>query len=209
MSTVLVLNSSVLGDASASKQLVADTVASMRRADPSIRFISRDLAADPVPHLGSDASAAIRGGEPANTAQAAARALSDVLLNEVQEASTLVIGAPMYNFGIPSTLKSWFDHILRPGIAFRYSAAGPEGLLTGKRAIVILSRGGLYSEGPDGAMDSQQPHLRTLLGFIGITDVTFVLDEKLGFGPGDRVRSLQAAKNQIQDAIVRVKAKAA
>ena len=209
MSTILVLNSSVLGEASASKRLVADTVNALRESDPSIRVIERDLAADPIPHFGSDAAAAVRGGDITNEAQAAALNLSDALLNEVREADTLVIGAPMYNFGIPSTLKSWFDHVLRPGLAFRYSEAGPEGLLTGKRAIVILSRGGLYSEGEARVMDSQQPHLRTLLGFIGITDVTFVLAEKLGFGPDVREASLRAAKDFVWETIAPVRANAA
>ncbi|MEA3037953.1 MAG: FMN-dependent NADH-azoreductase, partial [Sphingomonadales bacterium] len=89
----------------------------------------------------------------------------------------------MYNFGMPSTLKAWFDHVLRAGITFRYSEAGPEGLVTGKKAIVVEARAGLYSEGPAAAMDSQEPHLRTLLGFMGIDDVTFVRAEKLAFGP--------------------------
>ena len=89
----------------------------------------------------------------------------------------------MYNFGMSSTLKAWFDHVLRAGVTFRYTANGPEGLMTGKKAVVIESRGGFYSEGPGAAMDGQEPHIRTLLGFMGITDVTFVRAEKLAFGP--------------------------
>jgi FMN-dependent NADH-azoreductase len=100
----------------------------------------------------------------------------------------------MYNFGIPSTLKAWFDHVLRAGITFRYTAEGPEGLVKGKRAIVIEARAGLYSEGPAAAMDHQEPHLRTLLGFMGVTDVTYVRAEKLAFGP-------EAASAAITDAI--------
>src|SRR3546814_5933255 len=90
--------------------------------------------------------------------------------------------APMYNFGIASALKTWFDYILRAGVTFRYTENGPEGLLPVRKAVVIETRGGLYSEGPGVASDSQEPHLRTLLGFMGITDVTFVRAEKLGFG---------------------------
>ena len=104
----------------------------------------------------------------------------------------------MYNFGIPSTLKAWFDHVLRAGVTFRYTEAGPEGLLKGKRAIVIESRGGFYSEGPAQAMDSQEPHLRTLLGFIGITDVTFVRAEKLAFGPEAREQAIAAARAELE-----------
>ena len=103
----------------------------------------------------------------------------------------------MYNFGIPSTLKAWFDYVLRAGQTFRYTEAGPEGLVTGKRAIVVESRGGLYSQGPAQAMDSQEPHLRTLLGFIGITDVAFVRAEKLGFGPEARDEAVGAAQAEL------------
>ena len=93
--------------------------------------------------------------------------MSDALIAELKAADLVVIGAPMYNFGMSSTLKAWFDHVLRAGVTFRYSDDGPEGLLKGKKAIVIESRAGLYSEGPAAAMDGQEPHLRTLLGFIG------------------------------------------
>jgi FMN-dependent NADH-azoreductase len=198
MSTVLVLNSSALGDASVSGRLAQEAVARLRSGDPALRVVTRDLGADPIPHLTFDAATAIRGAEPANPDQAAARALSDALVAELQAADTLVIGAPMYNFGIASTLKAWFDHVLRAGVTFRYGESGPEGLLTGKRAIVIETRGGLYSEGPAKAMDSQEPHLRTLLGFIGITDVTFVRAEKLAFGPDARDQAIGAARAELE-----------
>jgi FMN-dependent NADH-azoreductase len=120
-------------------------------------------------------------------------ALSDELVAELKAADLIVIGAPMYNFGMASTLKAWFDHILRAGITFRYSEAGPEGLVKGKKAIVVETRGGLYSEGPAVAMDSQEPHLRTMLGFIGVEDVTFVRAEKLGFGPEAAAAAIDAA----------------
>ena len=110
-------------------------------------------------------------------------ALSDALVAELAAADILVIASPMYNFGMSSTLKAWFDHVLRAGLTFRYTAEGPEGLMTGKKAVVIESRAGCYSEGPGAALDGQEPHIRTLLGFIGITDVTFVRAEKLAFGP--------------------------
>jgi FMN-dependent NADH-azoreductase len=197
MSTVLVLNSSALGEASVSGRLVSEAVSRLRAEDPALRVVARDLGADPVPHLTLDAATAIRGAEPTNPAQAAARALSDALVEEVKAADIVVIGAPMYNFGIPSTLKAWFDHVLRAGVTFRYGEGGPEGLLTGKRAIVVETRGGLYSAGPAQAMDSQEPHLRTLLGFVGITDVTFVRAEKLAFGPEAREAAIGAAQAEL------------
>lgn len=199
MSTVLVLNSSVLGNASVSRELVAEAVARLRQRDPSLTVVSRDLGASPVPHLTADSVGAIRGGQTGNAAQRAALALSDELVAEIKAADTIVIGAPMYNFGIPTPLKAWFDHVLRAGVTFRYTEAGPEGLVGTKQAIVIETRGGLYSEGPAAVMDSQEPHLRTLLGFMGITDVTFVRAEKLAFGPDAKAEALAGAKAQLAD----------
>jgi FMN-dependent NADH-azoreductase len=201
MKTVLVLTSSALGSASVSTDLAHDALARLRAQDPSLKVVMRDIGADPIPHLSLDAAAALRGGDPANEAQAMARALSDELIAELQAADTIIIGAPMYNFGIPSTLKAWFDYVLRAGVTFRYSEAGPEGLLKGKRAIVIESRGGLYSEGPAQPMDSQEPHLRTLLGFIGITDATYLRAERLAFGPEAREQSLDAVRRRLGEEI--------
>ncbi|AXS39728.1 NAD(P)H-dependent oxidoreductase [Breoghania sp. L-A4] len=198
MTNVLVLNSSVSGDTSVSRELVNDAITRLSGASADVTL--RDLGAEPVPHLSQDAVAAIRGGVTANAAQEDALALSDALVAELLAADTLVIGAPMYNFGIPSQLKAWFDYVLRPGIAFQYSEAGPKGLLTGKRAVVIETRGGLYSEGPAMAMDSQEPHLRNMLGFMGISDVTFVRAEKLAFGDDAKAAALASARAQL-DAI--------
>jgi FMN-dependent NADH-azoreductase len=198
MSTVLVLNSSALGEASVSKQLVRDTVSRLRSQDPSLRVVTRDIGENPIPHLTIASANALRTAEPSNPAEAAAQALSNELIAEVSAADIVIIGAPMYNFGIPSTLKAWFDHVLRAGVTFRYSAAGPEGLMKGKRAIVVMSRGGFYSEGPAQVMDSQEPHLRTLLGFIGITDVSFVRAEELAFGPEARDEAIGAAHAELK-----------
>src|ERR687892_1462087 len=155
------------------------------------------LGDTPIPHISLDSATAIRGAEPANAAQAEARALSNQLIAELKAADVVVIGAPMYNFGIASSLKSWFDYVLRAGITFSYAESGPEGLLKGKRAIVVESRGGLYSEGPAQVMDAQEPHLRTLLGLMGITDVTFVRAEKLAFGPEVREQTIGAARTRL------------
>lgn len=196
MSTVLVLASSVSGEASVSNQLVNEAVAGLRATTPGLKIVSRDLGTDPVPHLSPDAAASLRS-EPANEAQVRARKLSDDLIAELKAADTVIIGAPMYNFGIPSTLKAWFDYVLRAGVTFKYGENGAEGLLKGKKAIVVESRGGLYSEGPAQSLDSQEPHLRTLLGFIGITDIDFVRAEKLAFGPESRDEAITAARSQL------------
>jgi FMN-dependent NADH-azoreductase len=182
MTKALILNSAVTGEASVSSRLTGEFAAQLRQRDPSAEIVVRDLGANPVPHLLPATVAGIRA-TATTEAEHAALALSNELLDELKAADILVIGAPMYNFGIASSLKTWFDYILRAGVSFRYTENGPEGLITGKKAIVIETRGGLYSEGPAVAFDSQEPHLRTLLGFMGITDVTFVRAEKLGFGP--------------------------
>jgi len=197
MSKVLVLNSSALGGASVSNQLVQDVLAELRARDPRLIVTVRDLGANPIPHLNSDSATALRGAAPRNEAQAAAQELSDTLIAELKAADTIVIGAPMYNFGIPSTLKAWFDYVLRAGITFRYTEAGPVGLLEGKRAIVIESRGGYYSEGATKVLDSQEPHLKTLLGFVGIKDTTFIRVEKLAFGPEARRQAFDGARAQL------------
>jgi FMN-dependent NADH-azoreductase len=203
MSTVLVLTSSALGEASVSNRLVREAANALQVRHPAMKVIARDLGGNPVPHLTLDSATAIRGGEPLNEAQAKARALSDELIAELKAAEIIVIGAPMYNFGMASTLKSWFDYVLRAGVTFRYTEKGPIGLLEGKRAIVIVSRGGLYSEGPSQAMDSQEPHLRNLLSFMGIGNVTFIRAEKLAFGPEARAEAIEAALSKLGEVIAR------
>jgi FMN-dependent NADH-azoreductase len=197
MSKVLVLNSSALGGASVSNQLVQDVLAELRARDPRLIVTVRDLGANPIPHLNSDSATALRGAAPANEAQATAQGLSDTLIAELKAADAIVIGAPMYNFGIPSTLKAWFDHVLRAGVTFHYTEVGPVCLLEGKRAIIIESRGGYYSEGATKALDSQEPHLRALLGFVGIKDATFIRVEKLAFGSEARQQALDEARAQL------------
>jgi FMN-dependent NADH-azoreductase len=197
MSNILVLNSSVSGEASVSRLLVADAVTELTQRDPGAKLVFRDLAADPIPHLTPETVAGVRA-QAVTPAEQAARALSDELIAELRAADTIVIGAPMYNFSVPTTLRSWFDHVLRAGETFSYSEAGPKGLLTGKRVIVVESRGGLYSEGPAQAMDFQEPYLRQLLGFIGLADdLTFIRAEKIGFGPEARDQALADSRAEL------------
>jgi FMN-dependent NADH-azoreductase len=196
MKSVLVINSSAAREGSVSRTLVEDAVAGLLEANPFTQVVRRDLGSDPVPHLTVDTLDGVRG-TPVTPPEQRARALSDELIAELRAADTIVIGAPMYNFGVTTGLRSWFDYVLRAGETFSYSAAGPKGLLGGKRVIVIESRGGLYSEGPASAIDFQEPYLRHLLGFIGLTDVTFVRAEKTGYGPEARAASLEQAKLDI------------
>lgn len=197
MSKILVVNSSAGGAESVTRLLVEDAVAQIRRDDPAAQVAVRDLAADPVPHLAPDGINGVRTPNAVTPAEIAARDLSDRLIAELRAADTIIIGAPMYNFGLPSTLKAWFDHVLRAGETFRYSEAGPQGLLTGKKVIVVEARGGLYSEGPAQAIDFQEPYLRQLLGFVGLTDVTFIRAEKIGFGPEAREAAIAAARAEL------------
>lgn len=199
MTKLLILRSSALGIGSASNRLIDAALAGLRAQDPGVQVTERDLSTQPLPHFDSVTAIALRG-EPSTPAELAARALSDALIAEVQAADVLLIGAPMYNFGIASTLKAWFDHVIRAGVTFRYSEAGPEGLIKDKRAIVVMSRGGQY-EGPMRAMDSQEPHLRTLLSFIGITEIDFVLADRLAFGPEVNASSMGDAGAQITNAL--------
>jgi FMN-dependent NADH-azoreductase len=178
---ILIVSSSANGDASVSGGLAARFADAVRASDPAAHILLRDVGANPLPHLTAETVAAIKG-QPATEAEIEARALSDALVAELQAADVIVIASPMYNFGMSSTLKAWFDHVLRAGVTFRYTAEGPEGLLKGKKAVVIESRAGFYSEGPGAALDGQEPHIRTLLGFIGLDDVTYVRAEKLAFG---------------------------
>jgi FMN-dependent NADH-azoreductase len=196
MNKILIVTSSANGAESISSQLAETHAAQLAAAHPGARIVRRDVGAEPVPHLTSATVAAIKG-IPESDAEIEARALSDVLVAELADADLVVIASPMYNFGMSSTLKAWFDHVLRAGVTFRYGENGPEGLLAGKKAVLIQSRGGLYSEGPAAAMDGQEPHIRTMLGFMGITDVTIVRAEKLAFGPEAAEASIAAANEAL------------
>jgi FMN-dependent NADH-azoreductase len=197
MTKALIINSSALGDASVSNKLTRQLADRLKVMDPTLEIKVRDIGADPVPHLTADSVGAIRGVADTDAARTTL-ALSDTLIDEIREADLLVIGSPMYNFGMSSTLKAWFDHVLRAGVTFSYSESGPEGLMKGKKAVVIEARAGFYSDGPAAGMDNQEPHLRTLLGFMGITDVIFVRAEKLAFGPEAAAAAIEAAAEQLQ-----------
>lgn len=197
MTRAFVLNSSAAGEASVSNEITRAFVAALVARDPSIRVVTRDLDEAPVPHLTAEALPGLAGRTEGDAAARTA-SLSATLIDELRAADLIVIGSPMYNFGISSTLKAWFDHVLRAGETFRYGPDGPVGLLTGKRAVVIESRGGFYSAGPGAAADGQEPHLRTLLGFVGITDVTFIRAERLAIGPEERAAGIAAALDEVR-----------
>lgn len=195
MNTLLLIRSSLLLGDGQSNRLADRFVAAWQAANPEGRVLVRDLATDPVPHL--DLARVGAFGTPAEQRTPEQRALvaeSDALIAELQGADTVVFGLPLYNFGMPSTLKAYFDHVARAGITFRYTAEGPEGLIKGKQVYVFTTRGGHYK---DQAHDTQTPFVRTLLGFLGMTDVRFVHAEGLALGDESRQAALQAAEAEI------------
>ncbi|MDV2856952.1 FMN-dependent NADH-azoreductase [Oceanimonas sp. CAM02] len=190
MSKTLILKSSILGDYSASGMLTDYFAA--RLDEPGIKI--RDLADAPLPMLDGDGAMALRGGEHLNEQQQALLALSDELVNELKEAERIVIAAPMYNFHVPVQLKAWIDLVCRAGVTFRYTDKGAQGLLENKMAIVITTRGGLHK---DTAHDMITPYMRTILGFLGITEVEFVYAEAMGMAEELREQQLDDAKKQL------------
>lgn len=197
MLRVLVINSSVTGAQSVSRELVQAVVERLARAASEMSLIVRDLGVNPLPHLTPQTVAAIRG-EPVTPAEHEARALSDKLIGELRAADVIVIGAPMYNFSIPSTLKAWFDHVVRPGETFTYAAGGPKGLVEGKRVILVESRGGRYADGPMKTFDFHDPYLQRLLAFIGLSDVAVIRAEGVGLGDDARARAIAAAREMVE-----------
>jgi FMN-dependent NADH-azoreductase len=186
--TTLLITSSLFGDAGQSSQLARDFVG--RRGG---RVIVRDLAADPVPHLTAERFQALVAKPEARTPrQQAIVDYSDRLIGELREADTVVIGLPMYNFALPSTLKAYFDHIARTGVTFKYTDKGAVGLLTGKKAYVVVARGGLY-----GPQHLHTHYVRDFLAFLGITDVEFVYAEGLAVSPAAKEAALAKAREQI------------
>ncbi len=187
MSRVLALKSSILGEYSQSGKLIDDYIASVDSADLTVR----DLAVNPLPVLDFSVVSALQAGDAATAEQKALVELSDTLIEEIKAADTLVIAAPMYNFNIPTQLKNWIDLIARAGVTFRYTEAGSEGLITGKKAIVVTTRGGVHK---GGVSDTLTPYMTNFLAFIGITDVKFVYAEALNMGEEAAADGIAQAK---------------
>jgi FMN-dependent NADH-azoreductase len=196
MNTLLQLNTSLFSGNGQSSRLADSLVAEWRGNNPDGRVITRDLASNPVPHLTAERFQAFGAKPEARTlAQQKIVNESDALIDELRAADTIVLGLPMYNFGIPSTLKAYFDHIARAGVTFRYTEKGPEGLLKGKKAYIFATRGGQYAGTP---LDSQTVYVRDFLRFLGIDDVEFVYAEGLAMGPARQEASLAEANAVIR-----------
>jgi FMN-dependent NADH-azoreductase len=197
---LLHLDSSILGGNSASRKLSAAIVDQLTKATPGLDIVSRDLALQPLSHLSGEHLAAAQGAVPESPAIQKDVAASQAALDEFLAADIVVIGAPMYNFGIPSQLKAWIDRIAVAGKTFRYTANGPEGLAGNKRVIVAVSRGGLYSAGmPAAAFEHVESYLRGVFGFLGVTDLEIVVAEGLQIGPEQREKAMQGALQLVTD----------
>lgn len=194
MRNILVLKSSILGEHSQTNQLSDYLTAQLSQA----HIIERDLVAYPLPSYDSSAANALRRGAVNSEAEQQLVALSDQLIAELNSVDTLVINAPMYNFNIPTQLKTYFDFIARAGVTFRYGENGAEGLVKNKKAIVLCAFGGIHKDTPT---DIITPYIKTILAFIGITEVEFVYAEAIGYGPEFAEKAQQQAKQRIDQLI--------
>jgi len=175
---ILIVEASPRGAESASRQLTHELKERLETQYPEAKFVERDLAKDPLPHLDYRTVKAIFTRDQAEgESLKGALHLSDQITAELLSSDLLVIASPLWNFGLPSSLKAWVDHIVRPGQTFRYTAEGAEGLALGKRAILVLASGGVFTQGPWKVWDTEEPYLRLILSFIGITDVQTVRAE--------------------------------
>jgi FMN-dependent NADH-azoreductase len=199
MNTLLQIKSSIFSDGGQSSRLADRYVAAWRVSHPDGNVIVRDLALEPVPHLDATRFGAFLAKADERSAdQQGVIEYSNTLIEELRNADLIVLGVPMYNFGVPSNLKAYLDHIARAGVTFRYTASGPEGLLTGKRAVVFATRGGLHA---GTASDTQTGFIRTFLGFLGITEVQFVYAEGLAISEDQRNNALAQAHATIVDLV--------
>ena len=181
MKTILQINSSLFNGSGQSSRLAAELVETLRKQNPGAHVVVRDLVKNPLPHLDAER---FKSGEG-----------SEALIDELKRADVIVLGLPMYNFGVPSQLKAWIDHVARAGVTFKYTDKGAVGLLTGKKAYVLATRGGFYA---GTAADTQTEYVRQFLAFIGISDVEFVYAEGLGINNDTREAALKAAQEKIE-----------
>ena len=199
MTTILHIDSSILGGYSISRILTAGIVAKQQALHPGARIIRRDLVVDATLHLSDAHMVAFQGGEVGNAALGQDLAVGGAYIDELFAADIIVIGAPMYNFSVPSQLKGWIDRICVAGRTFQYGANGPEGLVIGKKVFIASTRGGVYTgDSPAAGLDHQESYLRGVLAFIGLTDVTVIRAEGLNLGEDIKAAAVAQAKQQIE-----------
>lgn len=199
MSKLLLITSSPRGEESVSNKVSSDLAAALA-AKSGAEIVRRDLASDPIAHLDTVTTNAIRKpADQRNAEEAAAAVLSDKLVAELLSADQIVIGTGLINFNIYSGLKSWIDNVARAGVTFRYTAEGPEGLVTGKKVYIVLAAAGVYSDGPAASLNHAVPYLKTVLGFLGMKDVEVLYVEGLAFGPEAVQKALAAAESRTKE----------
>ena len=195
MKNLFVIRSSLLSLEGESSKLAQKFITQWREQYPDAHITLRDVAADPIPHLDAQrVNAFFTAAEIRTPEQQAIVAQSDALIEEIKQADFIVIGVPMYNFAIPSTLKAYFDHIARAGVTFRYTEQGPQGLIQGKKVYVLATRGGMYAGTP---LDTQTDYIRHFFSFIGIDDVNFIYAEGLNMGEDIKTAALAAATEKL------------
>jgi len=206
MKKLLQINASLFSGNGQSSRMSDQFVAAWREAHPDGQVTLRDLGTDPVPHLTAQRfGALISKPEERSAEQQVVVDFSDTLIDEIRNADVIALGLPMYNFGVPSSLKAYFDHIARAGVTFRYTEKGPEGLLAGKKVYVFAARGGIYN---GTALDTQTGYVRDFLRFVGLSDVNFVYAEGLNMGDASKQSALSNAETAILQLISPVRAAA-
>ncbi|MBB4574489.1 FMN-dependent NADH-azoreductase [Rhizobium lentis] len=199
MPSILLLTSSPRAD-SLSTPIAVDLAEKLKNQKPGSVVVRRDLAANPLPHIDDLFTGAIRKPAEARSAEeVAAVKISDELVAELFAADTIVISTGLINFNIYSSLKTWIDNIARAGVTFKYTESGPVGLVTGKKVYVVLASGGVYSQGPAAPLNHAVPYLKSVLGFLGITDIETIYVEGLAFGPEAAEKAVDAAKSRVQE----------
>ncbi|MBX4872544.1 FMN-dependent NADH-azoreductase [Rhizobium bangladeshense] len=199
MSSILLLTSSPRAE-SLSTSIAVDLAEKLKSQKPGSVVVRRDLAANPLPHIDDLFTGAIRKPAEARTAEEnAAIKTSDELVAELFAADTIVISTGLINFNIYSSLKTWIDNVARAGVTFKYTESGPVGLVTGKKLYVVLASGGVYSQGPAAPLNHAVPYLKSVLGFLGITDIETIYVEGLAFGPEAAEKAIDAAKSRVQE----------
>ncbi|WP_064696113.1 FMN-dependent NADH-azoreductase [Rhizobium aegyptiacum] len=199
MSSILLLTSSPRAE-SLSTPIAVDLAEKLKSQKPGSVVVRRDLAANPLPHIDDLFTGAIRKPAEALTAEEiAAIKTSDELVAELFAADTIVISTGLINFNIYSSLKTWIDNVARAGVTFKYTETGPVGLVTGKKVYVVLTSGGVYSQGPAAPLNHAVPYLKSVLGFLGITDIETIYVEGLAFGPEAAEKAIDAAKSRVQE----------
>jgi FMN-dependent NADH-azoreductase len=206
MKNILLVLGSPRDRASYSHQIARRVVDDLKSRYPGAKVVVRNFAREPLPEVTEGfVTGRMLGKEQRSATEAKAMVLSDVLVGELMAADVLVLATPMHNFGVSASVKAWIDHIARPGVTFSYSDKGPKGLATGKKVILVLARGGIYSEGPMQQYDFQEPYLRAVLGLLGMTDLEVIRIEGLALGE-DALRTAVTSAKSKADEIVRMTA---